>query len=270
MDIFLLAVAFVGGAVVGSFLNMLVWRLPRGESIVFPPSHCPKCNARLHTLDLIPILSYIMLRGRCRYCGEKIEPRYLFVELASSTLTLLLFYRFLIYDYEPLLLLLYLPFTFALIAIFVTDLQHYIIPDELSLFTIGWGILLDGIMIWQGEKELIAGFLPQSIISALAMGLLIILIDLIGRKIFKQESMGGGDVMLAAGMGACLGWQNALVAFFIAVLIGAIWGVALIARGKREWKTYIPFGPFLVVGSIGAIFFAPMLIEFYLTIAGFR
>jgi len=104
-----LAGAFIFGAVVGSFLNMLIWRLPREESIVFPPSHCPKCNAQLRPLDLIPILSYLMLKGRCRYCGERIEPRYLIVELASSTLSLLLVYRFMIYDYEPYFLLLYLP-----------------------------------------------------------------------------------------------------------------------------------------------------------------
>jgi len=270
MEILLLAVAFVGGAIVGSFLNMLIWRLPRNESIVFPPSHCPKCNAQLRILDLIPILSYILLKGRCRYCGDRIEPRYLIVELASSTLALLLTYRFLIYDYDPLLLLLFLPFTFALIAIFFIDLQHYIIPDELSIFTIGWGILVDGIRIWKGEQKLIAGFIPPSILSALAMAILIIVIDLLGRKIFKKESMGGGDVMLAGGMGACLGWQNALVAFFLAVLIGALWGLALIKEGKREWGTYIPFGPFLVVGSIGAIFFAPQLIDLYLKFAGFR
>lgn len=270
MGIFLLVVAFIGGAVVGSFLNMLIWRLPRGESIIFPPSHCPKCNARLHALDLIPILSYIMLRGRCRYCGERIEPRYLIVELASSILASLLLYRFLIYDYEPLLFILYLPFTFALVAVFFIDLQHFIIPDELSLFTIGWGILLDGIRIWQGEQKLILSFVPPAILSAVAMSILVILIDLVGRKLFKKESMGGGDVMLAGGMGACLGWQNALVAFFMAVFIGALWGLVLIASHKREWGTYIPFGPFLVIGSIGAIFFAPQIVDLYLTFAGFK
>lgn len=270
MDILLLAGAFVGGAVVGSFLNMLIWRLPREESIIFPPSHCPKCNAQLHTLDLIPILSYLILRGRCRYCRERIEPRYLIVELTSSSLALLLTYKFLLYDYEPMLLLLYLPFTFALIAIFFIDLQHYIIPDQLSFFTIGWGIVLDGIRIWQGEQKLIRGFIPPSILSALAMGVLVVLINLIGKKIFKKESMGGGDVLLAGGMGACLGWENALVAFFLAVFIGAVWGVALIAGGKKEWGAYIPFGPFLVIGSIGAIFFAPQLIDLYLRFAGFR
>ncbi len=270
MEIPLLVGAFIGGAVVGSFLNMLIWRLPRDESILFPPSHCPKCNARLHTLDLIPILSYIFLRGRCRYCGEKIEPRYLIVELASSLLALLIVYKFLIYDYEPLLVLLYLPFTFALIAVFFIDLQHYIIPDELSLFTIGWGVAVDGIRIWRGEQPLIAGFIPPAILSALAMGVLIILINLLGRKMFKKESMGGGDVMLGGGMGACLGWQNALVAFFLAVLIGALWGVILIVKRKKKWGTYIAFGPFLVIGSIGAIFFAPQLIDLYLTFAGFK
>jgi leader peptidase (prepilin peptidase)/N-methyltransferase len=265
-----LAGAFVFGAVVGSFLNMLIWRLPREESIVFPPSHCPKCNAQLRPLDLIPILSYLMLKGRCRYCGERIEPRYLIVELAASTLSLLLVYRFLIYDYQPYLLLLYLPFTYALIAIFFIDLQHYIIPDQLSFFTIGWGILMNGIMIWQKEDELMWGFLPPAIFSALAMALLVMLIDLIGRKIFKKESMGGGDVMLAGGMGACLGWKNALVAFFLAVFVGAIWGIGLIVGKKKEWGTYIPFGPFLVIGSIGAIFFASQLIDLYLTLAGFK
>ncbi|MGB9876857.1 MAG: prepilin peptidase [bacterium] len=270
MDSLILVGAFIFGAVVGSFLNMLIWRLPRGESIVFPPSHCPKCNAQLRPLDLIPILSYLMLKGRCRYCGEKIEPRYLIVELASSILSLLLAYKFLIYDYQPYLLLLYLPFTYALIAIFVIDLQHYIIPDELSFFTIGWGILVNGIMILRREEKLMWGFLPPAIFSALAMGTLVILIDLVGRKLFKKESMGGGDVMLAGGMGACLGWKGALVAFFLAVLVGALWGVGLILGRRREWGTYIPFGPFLVIGSIGGIFFASRLIDLYLTLAGFR
>lgn len=270
MSVFLLAVAFIFGAIVGSFLNMLIWRLPREESIIFPPSHCPKCNARLHTIDLIPIFSYLLLRGRCRYCGEKIEPRYLIVELSASILSLLLTYRFLIYEQEPLSLLLYLPFVYALIAILFIDLQHYIIPDELSFFTIGWGIAIDILKIVKGEEDLLFGFLPPAILSAIVMGVLIILIDFLGRKMFKKESMGGGDVKLSAGMGACLGWQNALLAFFLAVLVGALWGIYLIARRKKEWGTYLPFGPFLVVGSIIAIFFAPQIIDFYLTFAGFK
>ncbi len=270
MLLLILALAFVGGAVIGSFLNMLIWRLPREESIVYPPSHCPKCNARLRFFDLLPILSYILLRGKCRYCGERIAPRYLIVELLASSLSLLLAWRFLIADFQPFYLVLYLPFTYALIAIFFIDLEHYIIPDELSLFTIGWGILFDLLRLFGGKGKLLWGFLLPAVLSALSFFLLVILIDMAGRFLFKKESMGGGDAKLAAGIGACLGWQGAIVAFFLAVVLGCFIGVGLILSRRREWGTYIPFGPFLVVGSISAIFFAQPLIDLYLSYAGFK
>ncbi len=233
-------IAFVLGAVVGSFANVCIHRLPRGKSILHPPSHCPRCGAPIRWYDNVPILGYARLRGRCRDCGERISPRYAAVELVTA----LLFTALWFHTGDA-------PGTFALQAAFVTalvigtgiDLEHRLLPDLVTL-----PLLILGL-----AASLPAGGISplQAVIGMLAGGGGMYLIAEVGDRVYKQPTMGGGDIKLTAAMGAWLGWRLLIVALFAAFLLGAVIGVIYMATGGRE-KT-VPFGPFLAAGAILAL-----------------
>jgi len=260
-------VVFIFGAIVGSFLNVCIHRMPNGESVVWPSSHCPKCKKRIPAYDNIPFISYILLGGRCRFCKERISLRYPLVEFLTAVLFLLFYMRFgLSFDF-----LLYIVLVCLLITASFIDIAHRIIPDEVSLGGIVLGILLSVVrsvhinpFFWQGR------FLLDSFLGVIVGGAIIyfsgFIFDLIYFKLLKKppiqgetESMGGGDVKLLAMIGAFLGWKLALITFFIAPFFGLSVGVINLILKKDHT---IPYGPFLSLAAILALFFGESILRY--------
>ncbi|MGE5220653.1 MAG: prepilin peptidase [Chloroflexota bacterium] len=256
----LIIVAFVLGAIVGSFLNVCIGRIPNGESIVHPPSHCPKCQGPISFYDNIPLLSYWILRGRCRSCGEKISPRYFIVELLMAGLSLALFDRFglgLAYFASFILVA-------ALIVISFIDLDVRIVPDVISLpgIVVGLSLSIVGYFI-VGESSIIPSPL-SSLIGILAGGGFLLATAWIYEKITGVEGMGGGDIKLLAMIGAFLGWPSVPVTLFFASLVGSVVGLSCMLITGAGRRLALPFAPFLCSGALLFIFFGEQLIQFYL------
>jgi len=250
---------FLFGLAVGSFLNCLIYRLKTGESFLKGRSYCPHCKQVLNWPDLIPVLSFLILKGKCRYCSQKISLQYPLVELATGILFVL------IINYQ--LSIINLLFACFLIIIFVYDLKHYIIPDKVIYPAIGLALLyqlfriLDLGFVSNFEFR-ISNFqiLINPLLSALLASTFFFLIVLIS----KGKWLGVGDIKLAFFMGLFLGWPNILVALFLAFFIGAIIGIGLIISGKKTLKSEVPFGPFLVTGTLIALFWGQNIIDIYL------
>lgn len=243
---------FVVGAMVGSFLNVCIWRLPREESVVFPPSHCPHCGTRIRARDNVPLVSFLLLRGRCRACGGPIAWRYPAVELLTAVLAVLLWWRF---GPTPAFAVAAL-FVAALIVVSVIDLDHQIIPDEISLPGIVAGVLVA--VLGYGPP------LVDSIVGVLLGGGLLWAVAAGYAALAKREGMGGGDIKLLAMIGAFLGWRGVLVTVILGSLAGAVIGVGLIALAGADRRVPIPFGPFLALGALCALFFGEALAGWYL------
>lgn len=232
------------GLIIGSFLNVLIYRIPRGESIVLPPSHCPNCNHRLGVFDLFPVLSYIWLGGCCRYCKISISWRYPLVELITAVLTIICWMRFgLIIDGAVALVL-----TYVLIVIAFIDLDHRLIPNILTLPMIMIGLVF---RLWQGE--IVAG-----ILGGLIGGGILLLVAL-----FYPKGMGMGDVKFLAMAGVFLGWERALFVLFSGSFLGILVIAPLMLLKKIDRKTAFPFGPFLVVGTLIALYWEEAVLYFY-------
>jgi leader peptidase (prepilin peptidase) / N-methyltransferase len=269
-DWFWAAVVFIYGAVVGSFLNVCIWRLPRDESVVHPPSHCPHCGKALAPADLVPLASQVLLRGRCRYCGIGISWRYFGVELLTGLCFVVLFYRFgLTVEMVANAL-----FVATLIVVLFVDLDHYVIPDVTVYIGIALGILKDVALILQGQRRLwheVPGTtlwvpIPLSIIGLFLGAGALWLIAVVASAAFGREAMGMGDVFLLAAMGANLTPGQLALAFFIAVAVGSIVGVILMAMKLRGRRDEVPFGPMLVVGTFVALVFGDQIIGAYLKV----
>jgi leader peptidase (prepilin peptidase)/N-methyltransferase len=254
-DPVILALVFLFGITFGSFFNVLIYRLPTGKSLLKPPSHCPKCGQSIRFYDNVPILSFLILRGRCRNCRAKIPWRYPAVETLSGVLAVIAIYYFgfTIKGFEAALLsLLFVPICFI-------DLDHWIIPDSLDLPWIPVGLaagFLSGSFVnWSG-----------ALIGAAVGGGLFALIMWLGKIVFKKEAMGFGDVKLAAMLGAFMGWKNLLLILILASFLGSLVGVVLIiaSRKKAERATTVPFGPFLVTACLITIYFGDRIINAYL------
>ncbi|MHB0912427.1 MAG: prepilin peptidase [Armatimonadota bacterium] len=260
-DWFGASVAFLYGIIVGSFLNVCIWRLPHDQSVVKPGSYCPKCKTPLRAWDLVPLLSFLVSGRKCRYCREPISWRYFTIELLTGLFFVATYYKFAARG-EWLDFVTYALFGASLIAIFMIDLDHYIIPDQLSVFGILLGLARDGVGIAIGERNWrtqIFGSsipVPESVVGILVCGVAFLALAIISYYIFKKEAMGGGDIKLAAAIGAniAVGW--ALVSFFVAVTLGSVIGVALILAKKKTRRDYVPFGPFMVAGALIVIFFS--------------
>lgn len=248
---------FCLGATVGSFLNVCIYRMPRKESIIRPGSHCPHCKHKIAWYDNIPFLSYIALKGHCRYCGGRISFRYFVVELLTASLILFLSYHFGL----SLLFWIYAVLCSSLIVVSFIDIDIQEIPDEISLSGILVGLVLSVIFPQlQGEaSHRLALF--NSFLGVLAGGGAIYITGLIGNAIFRKESMGGGDVKLMAMIGAFIGWKLVLVAFLIAPFFGAVVGIVL---KIKEGKSLIPYGPFLSLASLISIIWGEKIIYWLL------
>lgn len=245
---------FVFGAIGGSFLNVCIVRLPHGKSVVQPRSHCVHCQKPLLWHDNIPFISYIFLRGRCRFCRGKISSRYFIVEL----ITALAFWGFYQYFGWTKLLVPYLVMTSGFIVATFVDFEHRIIPDEVSIGGMAAGLIfsllmpqLHGVRADEGLVLVHAKSLGLSLLGVLAGGGAIYAMGILGDFLFKKESMGGGDVKLMAMVGAFLGWKLAILTFFLAPFFGAVYGIIEKIRTK---DTAIAYGPFLVAGALISLF----------------
>ncbi len=258
--------AWVFGLVIGSFLNVCIHRLPAGTSIVHPRSSCPGCGHLIRAWDNIPVLSYLLLRGRCRDCGTRISPRYPLVELLSGGFAAMAVARFGA-GWEALLV-------FALIAAFLVitfiDIDHRIIPDAISLPGIAVG-LAASFLPWllSGPHPPGASPLPvqtplESLIGILAGGGSLFLVAWGYQLITGREGMGGGDIKLLAMIGAFTGWKGVLFTIFVSSLTGTLAGIALMLRQRGDMKLAVPFGPFLAIGAIAYLFIGPETFAWYL------
>ncbi|MFA5013125.1 MAG: prepilin peptidase [Candidatus Paceibacterota bacterium] len=260
---------FIFGLLVGSFLNCVIWRTYKNQSFMRGRSYCPRCKQELSWLDLVPLFSFLFLRGRCRYCKKPISIQYPLVELVLGLLFVF------IYNYFKIELL-YDGFTFAfynvvflwaaisLLAIaFVYDLKHYIIPDGVTFLGIGLTIA------W-----IIFGYLQGFYIEQDVVGFIV---AAAGATIFffilwffsKGRAMGFGDVKLVFFLGLLLGITNTAVALFISFISGAIIGLILIALRKKKLKSSVPFGPFLVAGTFVALFYGTVIKDWYLSLSNY-
>lgn len=250
----ILIFATIFGALVGSFLNVVILRLPKeGASVVFPASHCPKCNTNLHWFENIPIISWIFLRGRCRTCKVAISIQYPLVELTMALLSCFLITQFNI----SLAFAGYFLFSAALLTIIVIDFYHQIIPDVISLPGIVLGFAFSFInpsVYWL--DSLIGFIVGGGFLYAIAWAYYLLR---------KQEGMGGGDIKLLAMLGAWLGYQSLLFIVFFSSLSGAIIGIIVLKMQKNDSNTRIPFGPFLSIAALVYLFWS-IEIQHYFTL----
>ncbi|MDQ7842936.1 MAG: prepilin peptidase [Armatimonadota bacterium] len=236
---------FALGAALGSFLNVVIYRLPRRRSLVSPRSQCPSCGTPIAARDNIPLLSFLLLRGRCRYCRRPIGWRYPLVELLTAVLLTLLWLR----EGPTLQFAAAAVFVLLLIPIFFIDLEHRIVPNALSYPGIVLGLLL---AVPQGR-------FADALFAGAGAGAVFLLIAILSRG-----GMGGGDIKLAVVMGAFLGWPAIAFALLVAFTTGALVGVVLLATGRRGRRDPIPFGPFLALGAVVAWLTASTVIAWYL------
>ena len=250
-DLILIIVALLGLAI-GSFLNVLIYRLPRKIAFISDRSKCPGCDTRIKWYQNVPLVSYLFLAGKCANCKKRISVRYPLVEALNALVYLYFYWQFgLSYEFAVFSFLLT-----VLLVIFFIDLDFQIIPDVITLPGILFGLALS--------------FLPGGIgIYAALIGMLVgggslFLIAMLGDWLFKKESMGGGDIKMAAMLGAFLGWQKILLIFISSSVIGLVVSLIMMSfSAKLRKERVIPFGPFLAVAAVLAISYGDQLIEFY-------
>lgn len=251
-ELYLLLVAGLFGAIVGSFLNVVILRLPdQDQSIVFPASHCPRCSATLAWYENIPILSFIALRGKCHHCRTAISIQYPLVELLMSLLSVALMYRFQL----TLVAAGYFLFCAALVVIIFIDIHHQIIPDVISLPGIVAGLLfslVNDTVTWQ--SSLIGILLGGGVLYAVAFAYTVLR---------KMDGMGGGDIKLLAMIGAWLGWQSLPFVILVSSATGSVAGLIAMRSQKKGGQTRIPFGPFLSLAALLYTFFSREILYFY-------
>ncbi|NLM87527.1 MAG: prepilin peptidase [Syntrophomonadaceae bacterium] len=239
-----LTVAAVG-LIFGSFTNVIIARIPHGESVVTPSSHCPRCGHRLGVLDLVPVLSWLFLKGKCRYCQEAISIRYPAVELLTAALFMGVFLRWGISAYT----LAGWALTVILVSSAFIDLDEGIIPDVITIPGVVLGLVVSFVTI---------GFFP-ALWGALAFGGVLFLVAVI-----SKGGMGGGDIKLAAVIGAFTGIPGAIITLLLSSFLGAVFGITLMALGKAGRKTPVKFGPFLAIGAYTAYLFSNQIAAWYM------
>lgn len=245
---FLTVYIFFVGLIFGSFFNVCIYRIPKGESIAFPPSHCTSCNTRLKPMDLVPVFSYIFLRGKCRYCGEKISPRYAIVEFATAVMYAGLYCKFgLSFDFLKYVILVSFLLIIGLIDYDTTDV--YLVTTLSGIIV---GVILAIAGFFMGEPPL--NYLLGALLSG---GIIAFIIILTG-------GMGWGDAEICVMAGMYLGLGKSVVMMFFSFVLGGIIGIMLIITKKKSRKDYIPFGPYIVLGTMIAVFFGDTIIRWYM------
>ncbi|MFZ7133853.1 MAG: prepilin peptidase [Eubacteriales bacterium] len=243
---------FIFGIVIGSFLNVCIYRIPLGESIVAPPSHCTQCGTRLKPLDLIPIFSWLFLKGRCRYCGTSVSPQYVLVELVTGGIFVFAYNHL---GFSPIVLV-FIFLACILLVCALIDMKHYIIPDILNIVGI-MGFLIFNLTFnfipWQ--DALLGGILGASPLF------LIVLFT-------KGKGMGMGDVKLMGMVGLYMGWKMALLTVFLSFVLGGIIGVVLLLAKIKNRHDPIPFGPWISLAAFLVMFYGYAMLYWYLDLIG--
>jgi leader peptidase (prepilin peptidase) / N-methyltransferase len=254
MDGLVVALCGLLGLAIGSFLNVVIWRVPRKVSVVRPPSHCPQCETPIRPADNVPVLSWLFLAGKCRHCGNPIPVRYPLVEASCGVLFAAVAARFGAEWELPA----YLVLTAALLAISLIDLEHFIVPDRITapLTVSALGLLaLAALAEGNGWRY------GRSVLGGLAFFAFLLLLN-----ILYPKGMGMGDVKLAFSLGlflGWLGWGQVFLGGFLSFLLGAVVGVGLIATGIKSRKDVVPFGPFLALGTMLTILWGDPILRWY-------
>ncbi len=252
MTTVILILCILIGLALGSFLNVCIYRIPLKKSILLPGSLCPNCGEKIRARDNIPLLSFILLKGRCRKCKSKISLQYPLVEFLAPTLIVITYLQFgWGWEFVAKSVL-----SLLLIAVFLIDLKHRIIPDVITLPGMALGFFFSLFVEFPSVLN--------SLIGIVVGGALFYVSAMVGELLFRKESMGGGDIKLAMMLGAFLGWQKILLVFLVSALLGAVVGTIALLFSKDVKETrMIPFGPFLALGSILTIFLGDILISAY-------
>jgi len=261
-------IVFIFGSIIGSFLNVCIYRIPRDLSVVFPSSSCPSCGRPIRFYDNIPIISYLLLMGKCRACKAKISARYPLVEFLNG-----IFYAFAMYRFGSDSLwtvLIYFIFLSSLVVITFIDIDFQIIPDAITLPGIPIALLLGSTVLpdpFQGfdyfQQFQPLGF-KSSLIGMISGGGFFYLVAVLGRALLKKDAMGGGDIKMMAMVGGLMGWKAVILTTFMASLFGSVIGISLIALKGRKWGSKIPFGPYLALGAVISLFRGQELLMWYL------
>ena len=247
-------IAFAFGALIGSFLNVCVYRLPRGESIVWPSSYCPGCSSKIAPYDNVPLLSYLWLGGRCRACRQRISLRYPLIELINGLGYVLIVWQF---GLTPVAITYAVLFS-SLVVVTWIDLSHQIIPDVITLPGILLGLVAAATILPTGLLNSLAGIVVGGgLLWALAW---------LSPYIFGKEGMGGGDIKLMAMIGAFLGWKPTLLTIMVGAMLGSAVGLVLILLHVIRREDYVPFGPFLAIGAVFALFFHREVLSWYVNL----
>jgi len=262
---FIKLILFCFGAIIGSFLNVVIYRSPRHESLLFPASHCPQCGEKIRWFDNIPLLSFLILRGKCRSCKTAIPVRYLVVETLTATL-FAMFYHIYGFSYE---FLFYATLSALLLTVTFTDLEKGKIPNSVILTGAIAGLCMSLIFwpvcvppSWTGRP---LNFI-NSLIAFFAGGGIMIFWAVTGKILFKKESIGAGDIKLVAMTGIFLGLQNTLLALFLSFLIATIAGISMILIKKARMDSRLPFAPFLASGALISLGYGNQICTWYFNI----
>lgn len=274
IGLILSAFSFMMGACIASFLNVVIWRVPRGESIVSPPSHCPKCGAEIRWWQNLPILSWLALRGRCAKCRAPISPRYIVVETIGGVLFLAAFWRFGAFA----------PFMWVWLALMIAgsfiDFDHQLLPDFVTVGGMVYGVLLS-LASWLVAPCLRVPALPlypalqpfaepplNSLVGLVFGFGLLWLVRFLGTKAFKREAMGMGDVFLMGAVGALFGPVAVLMTLVLSSLFGSVVGIALMLAAKVRIGRFvaIPYGPYICLGCLAWMFRGPELVSWYVSL----
>jgi leader peptidase (prepilin peptidase)/N-methyltransferase len=245
------ALTFIFGLCVGSFLNVCIYRLPNSKSIVFPPSACPECREPIRFYDNIPLVSYILLRGKCRACKTRISFRYPLVELMSGLFAFCIYLKFGV-SLDALITYCFLA---ALIIIIYIDIDHWIIPDSITLPGILIGVAAS---LFTHKISLV-----DSVLGVLIGGGTLWIVAFGYQLLMKKEGMGGGDIKLLAMIGAFIGWKGVLLTIFLSSLIGTIANIPGMLLSKKFFNYKLPFGPFIAIAAIVDVFFGQEIIALY-------
>lgn len=253
-------ITFIFGALVGSFLNVCIYRLPRNLSVILPSSRCPACSTPIRPYDNIPLLSFLVLRGKCRYCGAGISMRYPLVEALNAACFVLAVWRYGLGAHTPFLF----AFCSAMIVITFIDIDFQIIPDGITLPGMLVGLIGGSLILPDPfDRFSVLGF-RESIIGLLAGGAVFFLIAEVSYRILREEAMGGGDIKMMAMVGAFTGWKAVLLTTFAGSLLGSLVGICLMVLKGTGKRTRIPFGPFLAAGALVSLFWGQELAALYL------
>lgn len=245
---------FIFGTIIGSFLNVCIYRIPLGRSIVRPGSSCCNCGKLIQWFDNIPLLSYLILKGKCRHCSAAISFRYFLVEMitALSGVGLLLHFSL------SVAFVVYFIYACALIIVVFVDIERREIPDEISIPGIFVGILLM-MLVNYGSPRMLLDSALNSILGAIVGWGSMFLLAVVGELIFRKEALGGGDMKLMAMIGAFLGWKLVLLTFFISPLLGTVAGIVVMIRHKEN---VIAYGPYLALGSIVCLLYGEKILSY--------